>query len=141
MAQHLKIVAGTTATADPYELMLNQHDPAFRAIDAHRQAVKILTKAVDLECASEGKVTEAALERLGETTAEAWDDIDATSRALVKTQPTTMLGAIALLQYLATQFGDDSRVDTTTMPSGTGREAWPAAIFRSLAAALVQVRP
>ena len=39
----LKIVAGTTARqADPYdEAFLKQYDPALRAINAHRQAVKI----------------------------------------------------------------------------------------------------
>ena len=47
----LKIVAGTTARqADPYdEAFLKQYDPALRAINAHRQAVKIHIEAVRME--------------------------------------------------------------------------------------------
>jgi hypothetical protein len=54
-----------------------------------------------------------------------------------------MLGAIALVQYLAAQFDDEhgSGVDCANMPDSIDGEAWPAIAFRTLAAALVQVQP
>jgi hypothetical protein len=66
----LKIVAGTTAPpADPHEAFFKQHDPALRAINAHRQAANIHLQAVEIQFASEGKVTKAAYARLTETCA------------------------------------------------------------------------
>jgi len=66
----LKIVAGTTAPvcADPAEEFFKQHDPALRAVDAHRRAARIFNEAVRVEFASYGKVTEAAYARLNEIT-------------------------------------------------------------------------
>jgi hypothetical protein len=113
----LRIVAGTTALAgaDPYELFLKQHDPAFLGVNAHRQAARIHSEAVKIQFASHGKVTRAA--RLTETTSEACGDQFSAARALVKTPPPTMLGVIALLQYLATLFDDEgSGVDCSSMP-------------------------
>jgi hypothetical protein len=110
-----------------------------RAINDHRQATRIHSEAVKIQFASEGKVTKAAYAQLVETTSEACDDLFSAARVLVKTQPTTMLGAIALLQYLAAQFDED--MDCSNMPDDIDDEAWPAVVFRTLAAALVQVQP
>jgi hypothetical protein len=52
---------------------------------------------VEVQFASEGKVTKAACARLEQTTNEACDNLFAAAHALVKTQATTMLGAIAML--------------------------------------------
>jgi len=59
----LKIVAGTTARqADPYdEAFLKQYDPALRAINAHRQAVKIHIEAVRVEFCIRGQRDEGGL--------------------------------------------------------------------------------
>jgi hypothetical protein len=58
----LRIVAGTTAPLlDPAEDFFKQHDPALRAINAHREAARTFTEAVRVEFASEGHVTKAAL--------------------------------------------------------------------------------
>lgn len=84
-------------------------------------------------------MTRPAYARLVETTSEACDDLFSAAHALVKTQPTTMLGAIAMLQYLAAQFDED--VDCSNMLDSIDGEAWPAIFFRTLAAALVQVQP
>jgi hypothetical protein len=139
-AAFLKVVAGTTAgPSDPHAEFFKQHDPALRGINAHRQATRVHTEAVRIEFASEGNVTKAALARLNETTSEACGDLFSAARVLVKTQPTTMLGAIAVLQYLADQFDKDG--DCSNMPDNIDGEAWPAVFFRTLAAALIQVQP
>ena len=61
----LKIVAGTTARqADPYdEAFLKQYDPALRAINAHRQAVKIHIEAVRVEFCIRGQRDEGGPSR------------------------------------------------------------------------------
>jgi hypothetical protein len=139
----LKIVAGTTARADddpndPIYLTLNQCDPALRAIDEHRKRAKIWNEAVEIQCASEKKVTNAAYDRLAETTSEATDDLFSVARPLVTTQPTTVLGAIALLQYLVTRF--DEHGDDPSMPERIDGEHWPVVAFRTLASALARMQ-
>ena len=136
----LKIVAGTTAhtAADPPSEFLKQHDPALRAIAAHRRAARIFNEAVDVQCASYGKVTEAAYARLEETTREATDECFAAGYSLVKTQPRTMFGAFAMLRYCTTLF-DEAGLERNVMPETVDDEAWPCAVFRTLASALVQV--
>jgi hypothetical protein len=137
----LKIVAGTTAPvcADPAEEFFKQHDPALRAISAHRQATKIFDEAVSVEGESHGKVTKAAYARLEEITKEAADEMFAAARSMVTAQPTTLLGAIALLQYLATNTLDiQNCVDC--MPDEIDGEEWPRVFFRTLAAALMEVQ-
>lgn len=122
------------------KIFFKQHDPALRAINAHRQAARILTEAVRVEFAFEGHVTKAALARLNETTREATDDVFAAGAALVKTAPTTTLGAVALLQYVSTIFDEDG-LESSAMPETVDGEAWPIALFRTLASALAQVQP
>jgi hypothetical protein len=117
----------------PYQEFFKQQDPALRAINDHRQATRIHSEAVKIQFASEGKVTKAAYAQLVETTSEACDDLFSAARVLVKTQPTTMLGD------LAAQFDED--MDCSNMPDDIDDEAWPAVVFRTLAAALVQVQP
>jgi hypothetical protein len=135
----LKIVAGTAASAAADRSdFLKQHDPAFRA-SAHRRAAKIYNEAVNVECESHGKVTEAAYARLNETTKEATDECFAAGCALVTTKPTTMFGAVAMLRYLATVF-DEAGLESNIMPETVDDEAWPCAVFRTLASALVQVQ-
>ena len=112
-----------------------------RAVNAHRQAAKIFNEAVRVEFVSYGKVTEAAYARLNEITSEATDNCFAAGYSLVKTQPTTMLGAIAMLQYLATLFDEPSiPMESNVMPETVDDEAWPCAVFRTLASALAQVQ-
>ena len=55
--------AGTTARqADPYdEAFLKQYDPALRAINAHRQAVKIHIEAACVEFCIRGQRDEGGL--------------------------------------------------------------------------------
>jgi hypothetical protein len=57
-----------------------------------------------------------------------------------KTPPTTMLGAIAVLQYLAANTLDDQN-GVDCMPETIDGEAWPVIFFRTLASALVEVQP
>ncbi|SIO50160.1 hypothetical protein SAMN05443247_06649 [Bradyrhizobium erythrophlei] len=142
MTSPFKIVAGTTAPgADPAEEFFKQHDPALRAVDAHRRAAKIFNEAVRIEFASYGKVTEAAYARLNEITRARTDDCFAAGYSLVKTQPTTMLGAIAMLQYLATLFDEPGiPMESNVMPETVEGEAWPCAVFRTLASALMEVQ-
>jgi hypothetical protein len=141
MTSPFKIVAGTTAPgADPAEEFFKQHDPALLAVNAHRQAARIYKEAVRVEFASDGKVTKAALDLLNEITREATDAVFAAGCALVKTRPTTMLGAIAMLQYLATVF-DENGLESNIMPETVDDEAWPCAVFRTLASALARVQP
>jgi hypothetical protein len=56
-----------------------------------------------------------------------------------------MLGAVALLQYLATRYDEymdcSTIMDCSTMPDGIDGGPWPAIVFRTLASALVQVQP
>jgi hypothetical protein len=124
--------------ADPAEEFFRQRDPALRAIAAHRRAARIYYEAVKIEFASDGKVTKAALARLNETTKEATDDVFAAGCALATTQPTTMFGAIAMLRYLATVF-DEAGIESSIMPETVDDEAWPCAVFRTLARALAAV--
>jgi hypothetical protein len=120
-------------------------DRAFRAIDEHRRAAKIFVEAVRVEFASEGKVTKDALARLNETTQEATDKCFAAGASLVKTQPTTMPGAIAMLRYLATLYDDEGTgCECSIMPdtidtSDDEEEAWQVLAFRTLASALAQM--
>jgi hypothetical protein len=138
----LKIVAGTAAPvcADPAEEFFRQRYPALRAIAAQRRAARIYYEAVKIEFASDGKVTKAASARLNQITREATDECFAAGCTLVKTRPITMLGAIAMLQYLATVYDDKGTgCECSIMPDTIDGEAWPCAVFRTLAAALVQV--
>jgi hypothetical protein len=123
-----KIVASTTAHtgADPCEEFF---DPALRAISAHRHATRIFDEAVSVEGKSSGKITR-----------EAADIMFSAARSLVTTQPTTTLGAIALLQYLATNtLNDQNCVDC--MPDRMDGEEWPRVFFRTLASALIAGLP
>jgi hypothetical protein len=113
--------------------------PLLRAIAAHRRAAKTFNEAVDVQYASDGKVTEAAYARLNETTKEATDECFAAGCALATTQPTTMFGAIAMLRYCATLF-DEAGLESNIMPETVDDEAWPCAVFRTLAAALAEVQ-
>ncbi|SIO40723.1 hypothetical protein SAMN05443247_09431 [Bradyrhizobium erythrophlei] len=51
-----------------------------------------------------------------------------------------MLGAIAVLQYLAANTLDDQN-GVDCMPETIDGEAWPVIFFRTLASALVEVQP
>jgi hypothetical protein len=105
-------------------------DPAFDAISAHRRAANIFTEAVrevcELDASANDGITDAP-----------WNAMSATASALVTTQPTTIRGAIAMLQYLATLF--DENGDCSIMPETIGGEAWPVVAFRTLAQALAAV--
>jgi hypothetical protein len=139
--RHLLTIAagGAVAAAIPADDARAYADPIFAAIEAHRQAAKIFNEAVRVEFASYGKVTEAAYARLNETTKEATDECFAAGCALVTTKPTTMFGAVAMLRYLATVF-DEAGLESNIMPETVDDEAWPCAVFRTLASALVQVQ-
>jgi hypothetical protein len=142
--RHLLTIAagGAVAAAIPAGARAGHAaDPIFAAIEAHRQAARIYYEAVRVEFASDGKVTEAASARLNETTSEATHACFAAGRALVTTQPTTMLGAIAMLQYLATAFDEPGiPTESNIMPETVDDEAWTCAVFRTLASALAQVQ-
>src|SRR6266436_3649355 len=132
----LKIVAGTAASAaaDPPSEFLKQHDPALRAISEHRRAAKIFNEAVRVGCEPKGSVSEQ-WDRLKEVTAAPRDAMFAAGCALVTTQPTTMFGAVAMLRYCATLFDEPSiPMESNTMPETVDDEAWPCAVFRTLAA-------
>jgi hypothetical protein len=132
-----KIVAGTTTHtgADPREFF----DPVLPAIDAHRKRVEIVLEAVRVEGESFGKGTKAAQDRLEKTMRKVWVSLDPPARALVTTQPTTLLGAVALLQYLMMQF--DEHGDCTWIPDTIDDEPWPFLAFRTVASALLQMQP
>jgi hypothetical protein len=128
-----KIVASATAHtgADPCEEFF---DPALRAISAHRHATRIFDEAVSVEGKSSGNA------RLNKITREAADIMFSAARSLVTTQPTTTLGAIALLQYLATNTLDDQNC-VDCMPDRMDGEEWPRVFFRTLASALIAGLP
>jgi len=132
-----KIVASSTAHtgANPREEFF---DPVLPVIDEHRRRVEICLEAVRVEGESFGKGTKAAQARLEKTMRKVWGDIDPASRALVTTQPTTMLGAVFLLQYLMMQF--DEYGDCTSIPDTIDDEPWPFLAFRTLATGLVQMQ-
>ena len=121
------------------------NDPVFGAIDKHRLAASIFEEAVRVEFASYGKVTKDALAQLNETTQEATDKCFAAGASLVKTRPTTMVGAIAVLRYLATLYDDEGTgAECSIMPdtidtSDDEEEAWQVLAFRTLASALAQM--
>jgi hypothetical protein len=95
-------------------------------------------KAVRAEDAFHGNMKSAAYARLGKITKEAWHDLVPPARALVTTQPTTMLGAVALLQYLMMQF--DEYRDCVSIRDTIDGEPWPFLAFRTLATGLVQMQ-
>jgi hypothetical protein len=120
-----KIVASTTA----------RDDPAFRAISSHRRAARIFNEVVV-------EYGNCSMARHLEATAAPRDAMFAAGDALVKTKPTTMAGAVAMLRYLATVFDEPSiPMESNIMPETVDEEAWQCAVFRTLAAALVQVQP
>jgi hypothetical protein len=133
-----KIVAETTAHtgADPREEFF---DPVLPVIDAHRKRVEVVLEAVRVEGAFHGNMESAAHARLEKAMSKVWASLHPPARALVTTQPTTLLGAVALLQYLMMQF--DENGDCTWIPDTIDDEPWPFLAFRTLASALLQVRP
>jgi hypothetical protein len=113
-------------------------DPVLHVINEHHKRVEILSEAVHVEGAFRGNMKSAAHARQRKITSKAWDDLDPAARALVTTQPTTMIGAVALLQYLMTQF--DEYGDCTSIPDTIDNEPWPFLAFRTVAAGLLQVQ-
>jgi hypothetical protein len=123
----------TKRTVSPFKIVASTNDPAFHAISAHRRAAKIFMGAVREVCEWDASAND-------EITEAPRNAMFAAGCALAKTQPTTMPGAIAMLQYLATLF-DTNGIDSSVMPETVDDEAWPRAVFRTLAAALVAGLP
>jgi len=118
-------------TASPFKIVSGTNDPVFRAIGAHHRAARIFIAALLAESeASEG---------FSEATAAPRNAMFAAADALVTTKPATMAGAIAMLKYLSTVF-DENGIESSIMPETVDDEAWPCAVFRTLAAALVGVQ-
>jgi hypothetical protein len=114
-------------------------DPAFTLIAAHRQAARIFNEVVV-------EYGNCSIDRHLEATAAPRDAMFAAGDALVKTKPTTMAGAVAMLRYLSTLYDEiGTGTECSVMPdtidtSDDEQEAWQVLAFRTLASALVQVQ-
>ena len=115
--------------------MSKEPDPIIFAIDGHRKAYAEYARvAEDVPLSTDGGDHERVLDA-------AFDDKEAAALALAMTEPTTLAGAIALLDYV----NDDSEraleLATTPVPAALadGVRDWPQLMSKSLAKGLRRI--
>lgn len=74
-------------------------DPVFAAIERHRELSVLADEAAAISTKFVGVSPES--EAASEITSERSDDVDECAHALIRLEPTTMAGAIALTRYVA----------------------------------------
>ena len=87
-----------TYTAPPASLLGASADPIFAAIEAHRAAYVDLSRALSVL----GKLppTDPEYEEANATAETADDEVFCSAHDLAKIMPTTLAGAVALLEYI-----------------------------------------
>jgi hypothetical protein len=123
----LRLIAGADVSTDeatetPPANRDKSEDPAFVAIERHRQAVQTYSAAVDADSDTSGRDC---------------DHMFLMSRVLILTRPTTRAGMIAFVRYLETQF--DMKADCygcMSIADMIGDQPWPQVLMRTLALSL-----
>jgi hypothetical protein len=138
------MLAGLAAVGIPTSVRVaaTGRDPIYDVIEKHRDACKARSAAVRAEYGYEEEtclVSHMTAEQrrnydeLQEATGNSWDHLDAVSKDLVTTNPTTLGGVIALCDYLAPLLNDPALVD---LP---GAIAWDDDTETAVAAAFANV--
>jgi hypothetical protein len=114
-------------------------DPIYDVIEKHRDACKARSAAVDTEYRYEEETClvrhmtaeqRRIYDEFHEVTGDSWDHLDAVSRDLLTTNPTTLGGVIALCDYLAPLLNDPALTDLPeSVDWGDGTETAIAAEF------------